>query len=38
MRISKRKLNEAAKVAGKIALEVILIIIFRKWKGGSFWK
>ena len=38
MRLDKRKLREAAKVAGKIALEIVLIIIFKRWKGGGLWK
>lgn len=34
----KRWLKEAAKTAGKIALEIAIIIITRRWKGGLPWK
>jgi hypothetical protein len=38
MLISRKKLNEAAEVAGKIALELIFIIMLRRFKGGRLWK
>jgi hypothetical protein len=38
MKIKKDTLKEIAKVAGKIALEVALIIILKRIKGGSLWK
>ncbi|MBV6419561.1 MAG: hypothetical protein DAHOPDDO_00784 [Ignavibacteriaceae bacterium] len=38
MRRRKETLKEIAKIAGKIALEIAIIIITRRWKGGTFWK
>ena len=38
MKTNKDTLKEIAKVAGKIALEVALIIILKRFRGGSFWK
>ena len=38
MKKEKDTLKEIAKVASKIAFEVVLFIILKRFKGGSFWK
>ena len=34
----KRLLKEIAETASKIALEIVIVIIFKKIRGGRFWK
>jgi hypothetical protein len=38
MKKEKDTLKEIAKVAGKIALEIALFIILKRFKGGRLWK
>ena len=38
MRINIKKLNKALKTTGKIALEIIVILISRRGRGGLPWK
>lgn len=33
MRINRKKLTEIAKLAGRIALELITVVIFRRLRG-----
>jgi hypothetical protein len=34
----KRWLKEIANTAGKIVLEIAVVIIFKRIRGGRFWK
>jgi len=34
----KQWLKEIANTAGKIVLEIAIVIIFKKIRGGRFWK
>ena len=38
MKRNNDTLKEIIRVTGKIALEVALIIILKRFRGGSFWK